>query len=104
MYCAIHVCVSVTANVVAPPPVSGYSSYHDSPGTVSPDFQRSSSVTHFNVEDGEEGGKEVEYFFASDARLALHPSLPPSLPPSPPLSPSISLSLPSVPLLNTLTE
>ena len=54
-------------------PVSGYPAYHDPTTTVppSPDFRRANSVTRFNVEEGEKGGKEVEYFFASDARLEL---------------------------------
>ena len=54
------------------PLVSGYPTYND-PGTSvvpsSPAYKHSGSVTRFNVEDGKEGKREVEYFFASDARL-----------------------------------
>jgi glucosamine--fructose-6-phosphate aminotransferase (isomerizing) len=49
--------------------IAGYPAYHDPSTTVppSPDFRRANSVTRFNVEEGEQGGREVEYFFASDA-------------------------------------
>ena len=65
----VCVCVCVCAvgfSHTAP----NFPAYHEpsTPRPLSPDFQRSNSVTLFNVENGEGGGKEVEYFFASDAR------------------------------------